>query len=285
MPIFQAREQERLLYVACTRARDFLILPELSGANQNSWARMINLRHGDLPTIDLSRLGPSQPLGVSPDPPNLQSPELFAAQRVAVDDAVTPLTWLRPSDRDLDRMPIAELVAVDLSDTPEAETPVGPGRVRGLILHKLMEEILTGEVAEEVDQLADRARTLMQELAIDLADAGAMPSEDEIAATAVKTMRLPEIAALRRTLIPELPIYGMLDGDTHQTALAGRADAIALEDGVASVVLDWKSDIAPTSDDIQAHAAQLRHYMAAISAGRGALVYMTSGTVHWIGGQ
>jgi hypothetical protein len=219
MPIFQAREQERLLYVACTRARDFLILPELSGANQNSWARMINLRHGDLPTIDLSRLGPSQPLGVSPDPPNLQSPELFAAQRVAVDDAVTPLTWLRPSDRDLDRMPIAELVAVDLSDTPEAETPVGPGRVRGLILHKLMEEILTGEVAEEVDQLADRARTLMQELAIDLADAGAMPSEDEIAATAVKTMRLPEIAALRRTLIPELPIYGMLDGDTHHRPL------------------------------------------------------------------
>jgi ATP-dependent exoDNAse (exonuclease V) beta subunit len=280
-----AREQERLLYVACTRARDLLILPELSGASQNSWARMINLRHGDLPTIDLSRLGPNQPFGVAPDPPNLQSHDLFEAQRAAVNDAVTPLTWLRPSDRDLDRMPIAELVAVDLSDAPEAETPVGPGRVRGLILHKLMEEILTGEVAEEVEQLADRAQILMQELAIDSADAGAMPSKDEIAATASKTMQLPEIAALRPALIPELPIYGMLDGDIHQTALAGRADAIALEDGLASVVLDWKSDIAPTSDDIQAHAAQLRHYMAAISAGRGALVYMTSGTVHWIGGQ
>jgi hypothetical protein len=33
------------LYVACTRARDFLILPELSGASQNSWARMVDFAH------------------------------------------------------------------------------------------------------------------------------------------------------------------------------------------------------------------------------------------------
>jgi hypothetical protein len=73
--------------------------------------------------------------------------------------------------------------------------------------------------------------------------------------------------------------------DRDRTALAGRADAIALVDGLASVVLDWKSDIAPTSEDTQAHAAQPRRYMTAVGVERGALVYMTSGVVHWITAQ
>jgi hypothetical protein len=84
---------------------------------------------------------------------------------------------------------------------------------------------------------------------------------------------------LRPLLVSEVPIYGMLDAET---ALAGRADATAIEGGAASAVVDWKSDIAPTPQDIGAHAAQLRHYMTAIGVERGALVYMTPGTVRWI---
>jgi CRISPR-associated exonuclease Cas4 len=56
-----AREQERLLYVACTRARDFLILPELSAASQNSWARMVDLGHRELPVMDLTNLVGERP--------------------------------------------------------------------------------------------------------------------------------------------------------------------------------------------------------------------------------
>jgi len=80
--------------------------------------------------------------------------------------------------------------------------------------------------------------------------------------------------------VPEVPVYGMLDAG--QTALAGRADATAVEDGAASAVVDWKSDIAPTPQDINAHEVQLRHYMTVIGVQRGALVYMTPGAVHWV---
>ena len=218
----------------------------------------------------------------SEDPPNLQTAEIFEAQRAAIADVATPLAWLRPSDRDLDRMPVAAAVALDTSEIAEAETPVGRGRVRGLVLHKLMEEILTGEVADAVQPLADRAASLLLELAIDTAESGELPSKDEIAATAWKTMRLPEIAALRSELVAELPVYGMLGGAADQTALAGRADAIAVRDAQVSVVVDWKSDVAPTAADVRAHAGQIRHYMAALNAARGALVYMTSGAVQWV---
>ena len=39
------RERERLWYVACTRARELLIVPELAQAEQKSWARVVNLGH------------------------------------------------------------------------------------------------------------------------------------------------------------------------------------------------------------------------------------------------
>jgi hypothetical protein len=31
-------------------------------------------------------------------------------------------------------------------------------------------------------------------------------------------------------------------------------------------VVDWKSDVAPTAEDIRAQAGQIRHYMAALDA-------------------
>ena len=37
------RERERLWYVACTRARELLIVPELPQAEQKSWARIVDL--------------------------------------------------------------------------------------------------------------------------------------------------------------------------------------------------------------------------------------------------
>jgi len=62
-------------------------------------------------------------------------------------------------------------------------------------------------------------------------------------------------------------------------ALTGRADALVLDGDLVSVVVDWKSDVAPTNTDKLAHAGQLLKYMGACGAPRGALVYMTSGTV------
>ena len=276
-----ARERERLWYVACTRARELLIVPELPQAEQRSWARIVDLAHPDLPQIDISRFTPPVRT-IDIEPPSAQTQAVFEAERAAIAGAATPVHWRRPSDHDPDRMPMGEPIAIELGDAPETELPVGSGRVRGLILHKLMEEVLTGELPEGISAFASRARVLMNELAIDSENGTPLPDPDEIAMTAVRTLALPEIAALRPNLVPEWPIYAMLEDELEPTALAGRIDAIALEGGQRSVVVDWKSDVAPSEQDMREHARQLSDYLTAIGASRGALVYMTSGTIRWV---
>jgi ATP-dependent exoDNAse (exonuclease V) beta subunit len=181
-------------------------------------------------------------------------------------------------------MPLTEIVVGESSEAPETEIPVVAERIRGLILHKVMEEVLTGELPENLAALTARARELMNELPVDRTDKDVLPATDEIAATTLKTLHLPEIASLRPGLVPELPLYAVLQTDPDHTALAGRADAVAFDKGPA-IVLDWKSDVAPTSQDVRIYADQLQDDMVAIGAPRGALVYMTSGAVHCVGTQ
>jgi ATP-dependent exoDNAse (exonuclease V) beta subunit len=276
-----ARERERLWYVACTRARELLVVPELPQAEQRSWARIVDLAQQDLPLLDLSRFEPAARPALA-DLPNRQTRDIFETERVAIAAAAVPLTWLRPSNQDPDRMPMTEAIAIDSGDAPEMELPIGAGRVRGLVLHKLMEEVLTGELGEDRVGLADRARELIAELVVDREDEGGLPDAEEIASTASRTLHLPEIAALRPGLVPEWPIYALLTDASKPTALAGRIDAVAMNDGRASVVLDWKSDIAPTEEDMRIHAGQLADYLQVTGASRGAVVYMTIGTVRWV---
>lgn len=278
-----ARERERMWYVACTRAKELLIVPEIPAAAPRSWARIVKLAHQDLPEIDLSGLG-YVPFTSVADSPNPQTADLFEAERFELGKVAIPLVWLRPSNQDPDRMPLTEIVVGESSEAPEAEVPIVAGRIRGLILHKLMEEVLTGELPENLTALDARAQELLNELSIDPTDEDAILPTDEITVTTMKTLQLPEIVSLRPGLVPELPLYAMFQSDTDYTALAGRADAVAFDNGPA-VVLDWKSDVAPTSQDVRIHAEQLQRYMVAIGAPRGALVYMTSGTVHWVGTQ
>ncbi len=278
-----ARERERLWYVACTRARELLIVPELPQAEQRSWARIVDLAHRDLPQLDLSHLTPAAREPTT-DPSNFQTPEIFAAERAAIASASAPLRWLRPSNHDPDRTPISEVIVIESGDAPDSELPVGAGHVRGLLLHKLMEEALTGELRDDVSVIAARTRVLMDELVIDAEDSARIPDAEEIAATAWWTLQLPEVAALRPHLVSEWPVYAMLANQSQPTALAGRIDAIAREGGQPSVVLDWKSDVAPTEQDMRDHARQLSDYLDVIGALRGALVYMTSGAVRWVSG-
>lgn len=276
-----ARERERLWYVACTRARELLVVPELPQAEQRSWARIVDLVPRDLPLLDLSRFDRA-PRSAAADLPNGQTRDIFETERAAIAAAAVPLTWLRPSNQDPDRVPIIEAIAIDSGDAPETELPIGAGRVRGLVLHKLMEEVLTGELAEDLVGFAGRARELIAELVVDREDEAGLPEVGEIASAAWRTLHLPEIAALRPRLVPEWPIYALLADASEPTALAGRIDAVALDNGRAVVVLDWKSDIAQTEEDMRIHSGQLGDYLRATEADRGALVYMTLGTVRWV---
>ncbi|WP_245277764.1 PD-(D/E)XK nuclease family protein [Mesorhizobium sp. L48C026A00] len=276
-----ARERERLWYAACTRARELLVVPELPQAEQRSWARIVDLAHQDLPLLDLSRFDRA-PRPAAADLPNGQTQDMFETERAAIAAAAVPLTWLQPSKQDPDSVPMTEAIAIDSGDAPETELPIGAGRFRGLVLHKLMEEVLTAELDDDLASFAHRARALIAELVVDREDEVGLPEADEIASTAWRTLHLPEIAALRPGLVPEWPIYALLADASEPTALAGRIDAVALEEGRAAVVLDWKSDIAPTEEDMRIHAGQLEDYLRTTGARRGALVYMTLGTVRWV---
>jgi hypothetical protein len=91
---------------------------------------------------------------------------------------------------------------------------------------------------------------------------------------------LPEIAPLRRGLVPELAVWS--SSPEGGRLLSGRSDAVHMEDGRVSAVFDWKSDVAPSAHDRTSYLAQLSDYLAATGAERGAVVYMTLGEVVWL---
>lgn len=273
-------ERQRVLYVACSRARELLVIPHVPPRNYKSWSGVLTGACDGLPELPVAGL-PISRASRSAEAQNEQTVEGFAQERDRIASAIRKITWIRPSDDDHDRMPaLPDLVAEDSPATPENPVPAGAGRTRGLVLHKLLEEVLTGEVARERGALTRRADELMGQLVGGRSDAKNVPDAAELAGTVLRTLALPEVAAMK--LIPETTIYGMQGSDGELIGLAGRADALVLGSSRVSVVVDWKSDVAPTSDDMQAHAGQLLKYMKACGAPRGAIVYVTPGTVHWV---
>ncbi|EHR05616.1 UvrD-helicase domain-containing protein [Bradyrhizobium sp. WSM471] len=272
-----AEEHERLLYVACTRAIEMLILPTLSVPRTNSWAHLLDLRQDDIPEWDPARFSRRPQARVAPEE-NHQSEEVFAAEQAAVADASRPIRWVRPSDGDTDRL--VEVARVDESAdiNPAGLVTVAGSAIRGAVLHKLIEEILTGEIEEIASDLQARAADLLAQLAP--LEAQPLPDPAEMAATALRTLRLPGVAEHRAALVPELALYAARDAGRVLTA--GRADALAVAAGLAVVAFDWKSDVAPTAADRQTYARQLLQYLDAVGAPRGAVVYLTLGELDWI---
>jgi ATP-dependent exoDNAse (exonuclease V) beta subunit len=277
----QQREKVRLWYVACTRARDFLILPHHPDANARSWARVLELGAAGLPEIDLGAFAGNPP--ASDDPPaNGQDAATFAAEAERIAAASPPIAWLRPSDHDADRALRVEVVSDSLDEEKEAWIATG-GRLRGLVLHKLMEEILEEGLAEEASALAGRARELTAQLLAHGETDESLADVVELAQTVLRTLALPDVAALRPRLRAELPIYALIGPADEAQPMAGRADAVVrAEDGAFEAVVDWKSDIAPGPQQLTDHVGQLRLYLEATGAPRGALVYMSLGRVRWV---
>jgi ATP-dependent exoDNAse (exonuclease V) beta subunit len=260
-------------YVACTRARDLLIVPYLSSAGPAAWSKLVNLRFDLLEELKFGALEPrsttsSEALVVP------QDAGTFARQGAMVQTATPALRWVNPSVHDADR---AEILTPTVSVEPvgafEYVEPIGAGRLRGLILHKLMEEFLTGELSAQ-DDVAARAERLRDEL-LAIEPTNELPVPNELAATALKTFRLPYVQRLLPLLVPELSVWSELDPGN---LLAGRVDAIAIDDGKVMEVLDWKSD-----RDTELHRAsyvqQLQRYLRATSAPRATIVYMTTGEI------
>ena len=96
----------------------------------------------------------------------------------------------------------------------------------------------------------------------------------------VRAAQSAAIAALRARLVPELPVYALEERDGEDHATAGIVDAMAYdESGRPEVVVDWKSDVAPTESAVEGYRGQVRRYMAATGAGIGLIVFATDGRV------
>lgn len=220
---------------------------------------------------------------------NTQTRASFAAEAEAIAAAQTRLSWLAPSrDENAAGIVLREeepaLWTGSTDDQPlerEASALVQGGRERGLILHKLMEEVLTGETPEAEAALIERAEVLIRALGKSpVVDPATGLSAQELAACVARTLALPDIAALRPSLLAEFPVYSVQATDRVETATAGIADALTLTaEGNPEVVVDWKSDVTPAPGTIDHYRAQVRAYLDMTGAERGLIVLMTSGEV------
>lgn len=144
-----------------------------------------------------------------------------------------------------------------------------------------MEEVLTGETSDDAKALAQRATGLLSQL-------GVAPSADprlgispiELAETIMRTLHLPEVAALRSRLVPEYTVHGHTTGAGDDHLVAGIADAVAIDDdGTIEVVADWKSDVSVYPAKLDVYRGQLEAYQKNTSAKRALLVLMTQGKI------
>ena len=208
-------------------------------------------------------------------------------------DRKRKIIWLTPSRDESATAPVlqAKLPEIVESDADGAAAASGGaamiqgGRERGLILHKLMEEVLSGETAEARPSLMARAESLIRATGHRIAEDPARGlSPAELANCVVRTLSLPEIASLRPRLMPELPVYASTMKDTQEEVTAGVADAIAFDaDGAPQVVVDWKSDVSLKPENLEHYCSQVRAYLDMTHAERGFVVAMTSGIVIPVG--
>jgi exodeoxyribonuclease-5 len=271
-------ERIRLLYVACTRARDLLVFPDYLGKLGNGWHRQVDLQLHQIrefPSLDPTEEEhkPIVPLL------NEQTPEVFRQEASRLVEQTRDIRWIQPSGVEIEEVPLP----VPQDDEQVEPIPdVRGSAVRGRILHKLMEEIFLGDTGDDEAGLRTRATELLWQMGEnDHPNPSEGTSSQEIASTIVRTVQLPVVAQYRQVLQPEFGVFQLRSADRNETVgMAGVVDAIAYNlEGVPELVFDWKSDVAPTADTRQHHAAQVREYLESTGAGRGVIVYMSFGEV------
>jgi exodeoxyribonuclease-5 len=281
------RERVRLWYVALTRARDLLLLPKQTERMTNDWLSLVNLDIESLPVFDLARFRGVASQSV-PGSGNRQDIATWQREAAAIAAAERRISWHQPSRHE---GPLVQIEADDevfvgaesiLEGVPASaeDMMIQGGRERGVVLHKLMEELLTGEISDELSALQARASELLGQLGLqDAEDAATGLSSHEMASAVQRTLQLPEIAHLRLRLLPEFRVYAASVVGQTTSLTAGIADAVAYEGGKIQTVVDWKSDVNPTSADVEMYRNQVRDYLTATGAVLGLIVFVTSGRI------
>ena len=282
------RERVRLWYVALTRARDLLLLPKQSERLPNDWLSLIDIDLEALPVFDSTRFSGSPP-PVTSDGNNTQDAATWQREAATIAASQRRITWRQPSrhegspesSKPEEEIFVGADAITESLPYPADEPRIQGGRERGLILHKLMEEVLTAELEQDESELRARAAELLAQIGLtDTEDASYGPSSGEMAATVTRTLQIPEIAKLQSRLSPEFRVYAGTAEEQDLTLTAGIADAIAADEtGRIEVVVDWKSDVNPGQAETELYRGQVGDYLAATGAQRGLIVFMTSGSV------
>ena len=293
----QAAERIRLWYVASTRACDLLVIPvpDFKIAT-GSWHHLIEWDFGDVEPIQTLDEGPTLQRPVPVD--GAVDEASYQAEAARIDAARPRIERLTPSrheahdapseDAELDDETVVAAAVVGRADDVRSDDdplpasfalevpPVrGAGAVRGLLLHKLLEELVTGELVDEDAALEDRAQVLLDQLGV--SDG---PEAAEVAATVRRAWTLPDVAGVRDGLIAELDVAGRSEREGVELLTHGIADAVAYgADGTPDLVIDWKSDVAPRPETVQGYRDQVRTYVRLLGAREGWLVFATSGRI------
>jgi exodeoxyribonuclease-5 len=263
-------ERERLWYVAATRARDLLVMPRLEGGPpKGSWHSLVEFALDGMEC--LPDCAPAD-LPVRDEAENRQDAATFQAEAARIVAATPRIERRTPHLAEADD----SLPDDQFADDAPTVTSLRGGFRRGLVLHKLLEEVLTGEVNDDFEDLSRRA----QELSEQVVAPGPAPDPGEMAACVARALALEGIADLRDQLIPECAVAAAFAGGAIEEVIFGVADAIVRsEDGAISTVVDWKSDVAPDAATVARYAGQLRAYLRATGATAGLLVLLSTGKV------
>ena len=126
-------ERIRLLYVACTRARDLLVFPHYLGKLKRCWHNHVDLLLQDLPelpTLDLAE-GKRKPTGA---PLNDQTPEVFRQEALRLVERTRNIQWIQPSQAEIEEVPVQVPPDEELGGTYARGSVAAPS---GRWLHKM----------------------------------------------------------------------------------------------------------------------------------------------------
>jgi exodeoxyribonuclease-5 len=281
-------ERIRLMYVGLTRARDLLVVPAIDKRDDvKAWSDLVDVKHDGLP---MSEAPPS----------NAVSRVVFdngeavseAAHRTMLDKIKNDQITIKkrvPSNHEIHVAYHGDNTVFDFMDAvPNLDpfTQVSGSAERGNILHKLMEEIITGEIT--VDDLSSRAYDLIRQVVASVPADGVIPELhlDEIVATVLRTVSIPEIATILPDLVAEVGISSSSIDGSVETLTLGVADAVLPKTGSANdidMIVDWKGDLRPSDWTLSRYVDQVRSYMKIRGVPSGMIVFMTSGSVVRVG--
>ena len=282
------RERHRLWYVATTRARDLLLLfRRICRAERprGSWVDALPLGLQNLPSFESGTLDGAR-LERADDNANHQDRAKFETEAACIASRINRIIRITPYLAEAGEEPPAPLSALPL-DADEDSVQLPPARgslARGLILHKLLEEVLTRETPDHLPALQQRAVVLARELE------GMPGAADidvvEVAGSVLRGLALPEIRPIRDRLVPECWVANSVLNDGAEQITLGVADAVLRDtDGHIALVVDWKSDVDPGSATVARYRSQVGAYLDATGAKQGMIVFLSSGLVEKVGSR